>query len=410
MGSDGVFSMLLTKCASCAAPLGLTSGKKCGRCATRYCGPACQKKHWEEGGHDQLCKKIKRYGGAEQFYANTKYTEAVAVAVEACRGRHEGQKCYICLEAVHPRTGEGLVRGCACGDRDGVSSPELGVAHVTCLARQAKELVEEADENKFGREAWYHRWERWFRCSLCERQYHGHVYCALGWACWKTYVGRPDVDVARMSAMRQLGNGLSSAGHHEDALSVYEAELSLTRHLGGSEEDILIVQSNIASLYIDIGRRKQALVMRRDVYSGYLKLLGEEHGTTLMVSYNYADSLVNLKHFEEAKPLLHKIMPLAQRVLGESHDTTLRMKWTYADALYTDPSATIDDLREAVATLEETARTAGRVLGGAHPLTEGIEESLWESRAVEARREAMLADGGVSFIREAIEAMTSGTA
>ena len=86
------------------------------------------------------------------------------------------------------------------------------------------------------------------------------------------------------------------------------------------------------------------------------------------------------------------------------------MKWTYADALYTDPSATIDDLREAVATLEETARTAGRVLGGAHPLTEGIEESLWESRAVEARREAMLADGGVSFIREAMEAMTSGTA
>ena len=72
--------------------------------------------------------------------------------------------------------------------------------------------------------------------------------------------------------------------------------------------------------------------------------------------------------------------------------------------------ATLDDLREAVATLEETARTAGRVLGGAHPLTEGIEESLWESRAVEARREAMLADGGVSFIREAMEAMTSGTA
>ena len=79
-------------------------------------------------------------------------------------------------------------------------------------------------------------------------------------------------------------------------------------------------------------------------------------------------------------------------------------------ALYANTGATLDDLREAVATLEETARTAGRVLGGAHPLTEGIEESLWESRAVEARREAMLADGGVSFIREAMEAMTSGTA
>ena len=62
--------------------------------------------------------------------------EAVAVAVEACADDTKGQKCYICLEAVHPHTGEGLVRGCACGDRDGVSSPELGVAHVSCLAEQ----------------------------------------------------------------------------------------------------------------------------------------------------------------------------------------------------------------------------------------------------------------------------------
>ena len=75
---------LLTSCASCAAPLGLSSGKKCGRCSTRYCGPACQKKHWEEGGHDKLCKKIKRSGGAEQYNANKKYAEAVAVAAEEC--------------------------------------------------------------------------------------------------------------------------------------------------------------------------------------------------------------------------------------------------------------------------------------------------------------------------------------
>ena len=76
--------MYLTKCAVCATELGLTLGKKCGRCSTRYCGPVCQKKHWEEGGHDQLCKKIKKAGGAEQFHANTKYTEAVAVAAEKC--------------------------------------------------------------------------------------------------------------------------------------------------------------------------------------------------------------------------------------------------------------------------------------------------------------------------------------
>merc|ERR1711884_947498 len=102
-------------------PLGLTLGKKCGRCSTRYCGPECQKQHWEGGGHDQLCKKIKRAGGAEQFYANTKYTEAVAVAAEACSADTKGQTCYICYGEGDED--EGLVRGCSC--RGGA-----GFAHV----------------------------------------------------------------------------------------------------------------------------------------------------------------------------------------------------------------------------------------------------------------------------------------
>ena len=42
--------------------------------------------------------------------------------------------------------------------------------------------------------------------------------------------------------------------------------------------------------------------------------------------------------------------------------------------MYAD--ATLDDLREAVEMLEDTERTARRVLGGAHPLTTGIERSL----------------------------------
>ena len=64
-----------------------------------------------------------------------------------------------------------------------------------------------------------------------------------------------------------------------------------------------------------------------------------------------------------------KTMPVARRVLGDNHEVTLRVKLTYALALYNDTGATLDDLREAVTTLEETARTARRVLGGTHPFT-----------------------------------------
>ena len=83
--------MILTRCTFCAADLGHSRGKKCGRCSTRYCGPECQKQHWEGGGHDQLCKKIKKAGGAEQYNANNKYAEAVSVSAEACAADTKGQ-------------------------------------------------------------------------------------------------------------------------------------------------------------------------------------------------------------------------------------------------------------------------------------------------------------------------------
>ena len=51
------------------------------------------------------------------------------------------------------------------------------------------------------------------------------------------------------------------------------------------------------------------------------------------------------------------------------------------EALDRDPDATLDDLREAVATLEDTARIARRVLGSTHPLTKGIEGELQDARA-----------------------------
>ena len=80
-------------------------------------------------------------------------------------------------------------------------------------------------------------------------------------------------------------------------------------------------------------------------------------------------------------------MPVARRVLGESHDITLTMRWNYADALHLDTDATLDGLREAVATYEETTRTARRVLGGAHPTTQGVEAELQNARAALRARE-----------------------
>ena len=56
--------------------------------------------------------------------------------------------------------------------------------------------------------------------------------------------------------------------------------------------------------------------------------------------------------------------------MSDAYATTLR-----------DPGAALDDLREAVTTLEDADRIARRVFGGAHPLTEGIKGDLQIARA-----------------------------
>ena len=235
--------------------------------------------HWKEGGHDKICKKIKKAGGAEQYNANKKYAEAVAVAAEKCADDTKGQTCYICTQALHWKTKEGLVRGCACRGT-------AGFAHVSCLAEQARILVAEAEENNLGYKVVNERRHRWHTCRLCEQKYYGVVRCALGWACWKTYVGRPEGDAAPLVAMRQLGNGLNDAGHPEDALLVREAELSLMRRLGAPERDMLVVQSNLANSYHSLGKLEEALRARREIHSGTSKLFPLQHPRTLLEANN----------------------------------------------------------------------------------------------------------------------------
>ena len=114
-------------------------------------------------------------------------------------------------------------------------------------------------------------------------------------------MGRPEEDFARCGAINILGNFLSSAEHHEDALSVKEAELSTRRRFGDSENNILAVQTNLANSYDELGRLEEAIRIKQDVYSGRLKLNGREHEETLRAANNYASILVCLHGYARSR-------------------------------------------------------------------------------------------------------------
>ena len=164
--------------------------------------------------------------------------------------------------------------------------------------------------------------------------------------------------------------------------NVFWAARSLRR-----KADEYLVQSNLAISYTALGQQDEAARIEQDVYSGTIKLNGENHPDTLQAANNYAGSLVELGRFEEAKTLLRKKLAVAQRNLGESHELTLKLKSVYARALYKDNGATLDDIHEAVTTLEDTERIARRVLGSAHPITLVLETLLRQARAALRTRE-----------------------
>ena len=153
------------------------------------------------------------------------------------------------------------------------------------------------------------------------------------------------------------------------------------RRFGAPEASKLTVQGNLAAVYELLGRTEEASRMCRDVYTGHVNLLGEDHVNSLMAASNYAMFLKRQAKYDEARSLLRRMIPVARRVFGVSNEVTLKMRWIYAEALYKDANATLDDLREAVNTLEGTERIARRVFGGAHPLTMNIEHDLQECRA-----------------------------
>ena len=435
---------ILTTCASCAVPIPYTA-PRCSKCHTRYCGPECQTQHWNTGGHNRaLCKRIKRAGGAEKYHANQKYNEAVAEAVEACafhgalvvqQTGHvpEEATCYICTEAVVQRTGEGLANGfCACGDRDGVDAGTTGVAHVSCLVREA-ELAQD-DEMSSSWATWQTRWRRWDTCRLCGRRYHGGVQHAMGWACWRANSIQSPHDDVRRSAMDLLAGSLANNDRQEDALAVQMAALDMVQHrfahLRATSPDVpyhftvgcLCLQSNIASSLSALGRHDEAIDRHRMVIRARDQFFAESNAANLLrpdrsqisqaervdVAQTYAKdkftSILNLAtaliHREprstellhEARSLLLDNMADALRVLGATSEAALLWRGNYARTIYFDEGASEDDVAEANEIADDIESIARRHLGDDHPHTRMFERLGYDSE--DSGDTESTADGG----------------
>ena len=73
-------------------------------------------------------------------------------------------------------------------------------------------------------------------CFDCNQGFHGAVLLALGWACWKTYLGRMESDWYYGAGMGVLGAALAfQPGQEADAVSVLESGSTAKVTFAGGE-------------------------------------------------------------------------------------------------------------------------------------------------------------------------------
>ena len=367
--------MILTTCAVCAVPLPDEASATCAKCDTRYCSAACRHSHWR-GGHRGLCPEIRRAGGAEQYNADKRYAEAVEVAVEECAEDTKGQTCYICLE---DGSEEGLVRGCACRGA-------AGVAHVSCLAKQAKILCDEVDDSDD--ERYDESWNKWNKCGMCKQHYHGMAINALGWACWKSYVGLPEADDKRCAALRALSHCIAVDDRDgASAICIHQANIDSVRRFMPDEEGLLLhATTNLALAYKSVGRDSEALALQREVYA-QSKELGDEDDVFFSTVTDLALSLMEADLWGEAKTLLREHLTAASDSLGADHLETLYAHLYYAESLlYDDGGAETTyeqdraDYLESERIAADVLRRAERIYGSGHPVTVEAQDILKEAR------------------------------
>ena len=347
--------MFITVCAACAAPLA-HNAPRCIRCQTRYCDATCQHDHWRRG-HKQNCKKIFRHGGAEKCLADLKYKEAEADAIKSCANTvQEGAECYIC----HSPSTEGLVRGCEC-------SGKVGFAHISCLMRQAQIAVDDDESmgktNMFNLQAYQTRWMRWQHCRLCGHEFQGQVMHALGWACWKSYVNRPEADRLKRWALECLGRGLMAGNRSRAALLAFQSSSDLLRRFGSAAEKR---GSSPADAFIPIclsslGRHEEALAFRKKSYL-HSKQIGDNSEEALNFASCLCMELVRNQKYDEARQMQRETFPRLRRVFGHEDCRVLSSRAVGARILYEHPNASLEEAQEGVTSLEKIARTTERLL------------------------------------------------
>ena len=175
--------------------------------------------------------------------------------------------------------------------------------------------------------------------------------------------------------MTALGTGLYMTFSYADALTAFEGDLAMMQRIRAPEFMMQSQKTNVANCYDYLGRKDEALVIRREIYAWRRINLGFSNDLTQTAALNVSHSLIESGRIPEAKSICYEVIgALPPDKLISFNMLRLRQKLAWAE---------FDDgnLREAQAMYEDLERSTLRVLGPAHPLTQGVKTYLKVTRS-----------------------------
>ena len=145
----------------------------------------------------------------------------------------------------------------------------------------------------------------------------------------------------------------------------------------------------------------EAIQMSREVLAGKKQLHGDKDPRTISSTNNLASSLAEAGQFDEALSTVRKLLPFARRVLGADHDETLNIEMNIGIFPYKKPTASREDVLEAITVLDALGKRLVRILGIKHPKTFNVQAAAYQARqklaAKEPPRRATLEDALAAF-------------
>ena len=298
--------------ARCGKPLPPGQRMKCDRCKRAwYCGRACQKKHWKEGGHKLVCE--------------------------------EAPSCTICLDGGDEPLP--MQRGCACrGD--------AGLAHVACQARAAAHQ---------GAGGWN---DAWHICPTCGQFYTGGMQLGLAHEAVRRLETRAPEDGHRLAARLNLGDALKDTGDFAGAEVLLRDVLAIRRRAWGRANPATRATARILADVLGWqGCHAGAVTLYREVLAA-TPAKEQEDQNTLAAKGNLAKALSVMGDHAEAEALLRGVQATKERLHGPADARVLTTTGQLGPVLHSQGKHA-----EAEAVYRTTLAGQRRVLGPEHPET-----------------------------------------